>query len=161
MDLDDLEKEYVSVYIDLLVEMDRLFLLQNGTDMDKNLESKSRLRAMHQLNVAETATVLNLDPANTSRKHIERLLEQKFVRDGEIHDTVGLQWDLIQEWLELAQETNLLRSKLVELTKNIPKKSLPAGKLTTASEDILDSLYTVLLVQGGYQDQELDTLQPQ
>lgn len=152
MELEILEERYVTVYKELLIEMDRLFLLQNGCTMSQDMKSKSELRALHQLNVSKTATLLNLDPETSSKKYIDTKLLASFDRDGELNEFVSKQWNLIQEYVQLIQESSELRQKLIEVSRHFPKRQEEPNS-TRLEYEILDSIYSVLLVQGGYQDQ--------
>ncbi|CDO94337.1 unnamed protein product [Kluyveromyces dobzhanskii CBS 2104] len=154
-EIDELENKYVAVYKELLVQLDRLFLLQNGTNVDNEMESRSRLRALHQINVSETASLLNMkDSANDTKKQVTQLLENKYERDGQLRVVIENHWALVKEWLEQAHETERLRQNLVEISSMFPKaneSSVPDPKNIQTLE-MLQSIYSVLVVQGGYQD---------
>ncbi|CAG99282.1 Mcm16p [Kluyveromyces lactis] len=158
-EVDDLERRYVSVYKELLLQLDKLFLLQNGSNMDSELKAKSRLRALHQLNVSETASYLNMkDTNNDTKRQVTTLLENKYERDGELRVNIEKHWTLIEKWLSQTHETIKLRQKLVELSAKFPEpaeNSPPDPKLTQTLE-MLRSIYSVLVIQGGYQDVVFD-----
>ena len=152
---DELEARYVAIYKELLFELDKLFLLENGSMMDAEMAEKSRLRSMHQLNVSETAALLNMKDTNTSIKsHTDELLVNKLKRDQELRSSIEGHFSLIQEWLYEAKKTQRLREKLVNISSSIPEReedSMVDLKATQTLE-ILESIYSVLVVHGGYLD---------
>lgn len=152
---DELEARYVAIYKELLFELDKLFLLENGSMMDAEMAEKSRLRSMHQLNVSETAALLNMKDTNTSIKsHTDELLVNKLKRDQELRSSIEGLFSLIQEWLYEAKKTQRLREKLVSISSSIPEReedSMVDPKATQTLE-ILESIYSVLVVHGGYLD---------
>ncbi|AJV91271.1 minichromosome maintenance- protein [Saccharomyces cerevisiae] len=163
--IQQLEKEHVEVYRELLITLDRLYLIRKHNHAVILSHTQQRLleiRHQLQINLEKTALLIRLlekpDNTNVLFTKLQNLLEESNSLDYELLQSLGAQSSLHKQLIESRAERDELMSKLIELSSKFPKPTIPPDDGDTAGKQVevekenetIQELMIALQIHSGY-----------
>ncbi|QHS76771.1 Mcm16p [Saccharomyces paradoxus] len=163
--IQQLEKEHVEVYRELLIALDKLYLIRKhkypiilSSGQQRLLEIRHQL----QINLEKTGLLIRLlekpDNSNILFTKLQNLLDESNSLDYELLQSLGTQSSLHKQLIESKAERDELMSKLIEISSRFPEPSTPpddndaTGKQVEIEKEneTIQELMIALQIHSGY-----------
>lgn len=163
--IQQLEKEHVEVYRELLIVLDKLYLIRKHKHAIILSSSQQRLleiRHQLQINLEKTGLLLRLlekpDNSNILFTKLQNLLDESNSLDYELLQSLDTQSSLNKHLIESKTERDELISKLIEISSRFPEPTLPQDDSDAAGKQVeiekenetIQELMIALQIHSGY-----------
>ncbi|CAI4054854.1 hypothetical protein SUVZ_16G3250 [Saccharomyces uvarum] len=165
--IQQLEKEHVEVYKELLTALDKLYLIRkHNHEVVLNSSQQRLLEIRHQLqiNLEKTGLLIRLlekpDNSNILFVKLQNLLEESNSLDNELLQSLGTQSSFNKQLIVSRLERDQLMAKLAEVSSRFPKATLRLDDDEIAENQVelerenetIQELLIALQIHSGYTD---------